>query len=236
MHINMTSPLHDEYMLVLARTCSYYRPFILASVYLPNSTRSSLDTHLCVCVCVTPLYMCVCHQTRQCMMLSAEEDMRTTIYNSPLSQLRHTVLPCGAGACLCVCIILAASCERAFVWGGFEGWKTVNVTDRSEWEKEMQMTDCVCVHMCACVHLCTRAPRAEGVSGKRRHVTLDKGEMRGYDWLFSDVTAREPSQLETIIRCLVTPSVPSPLLYPSLLFSLSLSASSLHPNPLPLCL
>lgn len=32
------------------------------------------------------------------MMLSAAEDMRTTIYNSPLFQLRHTVLPYGTGA------------------------------------------------------------------------------------------------------------------------------------------
>lgn len=32
------------------------------------------------------------------MMLSAAEDMRTTIYNSPLFQLRQTVLPYGTGA------------------------------------------------------------------------------------------------------------------------------------------
>lgn len=53
------------------------------------------------------------------MMLSAAEDMRTTIYNSPLFQLRQTVLPYGTGArdharaslrqcgvvffCVCVC-------------------------------------------------------------------------------------------------------------------------------------
>lgn len=72
------------------------------------------------------------------------------------------------------------------------------------------------------------ASLAEGVSGKQRHVTLDKGEMRGYDWLFSDVTDCEPSQLETIIRCLVTPSVSSPLLYPSFPFSVCLSV--LHSN------
>lgn len=63
---------------------------------------------------------------------------------------------------------------------------------------------------------------AEGVSRKKKHVTHDKREMRGYDWLFSDVTESELSQLETITRCLVTSSVSSPLLYPSRLSSLCL--------------
>lgn len=48
--------------------------------------------------------------------------------------------------------------------------------------------------------VCVWMPLAEGVSTKQRHVALDKGEMRGYDWLFSDVMDCEPSQLETIIR------------------------------------
>lgn len=81
------------------------------------------------------------------------------------------------------------------------------------------MTDmCVCIYACVCSYVW--APQAEGVSGKQGHVTLDKGEMKGYDWLFSDVTDCESSQLETIIRCLVTPIVSSPLLYPLFLFSL----------------
>lgn len=63
---------------------------------------------------------------------------------------------------------------------------------------------------------------AEGVSGKKKHVTHDEREMRGYDWLFSDATESELSQLETITRCLVTSSVSSPLLDPPLLLSLCL--------------
>lgn len=45
---------------------------------------------------------------------------------------------------------------------------------------------------------------------EKRHVTLDRGEMGGYDWLFSDVTDCESSQLEAITRCLVTPSASPP--------------------------
>lgn len=41
------------------------------------------------------------------------------------------------------------------------------------------------------------------LSVEQRHVTLDKGEMRGYDWLFSDVMGCESFQLETISRHLV---------------------------------
>lgn len=88
----------------------HYQGFMLVSVYLTNSTQFNLlrPSFVCVCVCMCVIFffvhVCVCHQTRQCMMLSAAEDMRTTIYNSPLSQLRHTVLPHGAGACLCVCV------------------------------------------------------------------------------------------------------------------------------------
>lgn len=44
----------------------------------------------------------VCHQTRQGMMLSAAEDMRATIYNSPPSRRRRAVLARGAGVCLWV--------------------------------------------------------------------------------------------------------------------------------------
>lgn len=58
--------------------------------------------------------MCVCHKTRQCKMLSAVEDMRTTIYNSPLSLNRHTVLPRGVGACLLCASLLSclSACNR----------------------------------------------------------------------------------------------------------------------------
>lgn len=40
--------------------------------------------------------------------------------------------------------------------------------------------------------------------GTRTLVTLDKGEMRGSDWPFSDFTDCESFQLETMTRCLVT--------------------------------
>lgn len=206
-------------MQVLA--CVYYQVFILVSVYLTNSTQFTRHSSVCVCVWFFFWYTCVCHQTRQCMMLSAAEDMRTTIYNSPLSQLRHTVLPRGAGACLCVCVIVVVPvpvCVYATEWEIWE-WETVNAIDRAR-GKELWMTECVLMYVRVCLYVWVLL--AEGVSGKKRHVTLDKGEMRGYDWLFSDVTDCEPSQLETIIRCLVTPSVSSPLLYPSRLFSLSL--------------
>lgn len=155
-------------------------------------------------------------------MLSAAEDMRTTIYNSPLSQLRHIVLPRGAGVCLCARVIAAVHvcvcvfvpvCVHATEWEIWE-WETANVVDGTR-GKELWTTDCACLCMCTALCLCVRLLLAEGVSGKKRHVTLDKGEMRGYDWLFSDVTDCEPSQLETIIRCLVTPSVSPPLLCPS---------------------
>lgn len=57
---------------------------------------------------------------------------------------------------------------------------------------------------------------------EKRHVTLDRGEIGGYDWLFSDVTDCESSQLEAITRCLVTPSASPPQRRrPLLLFPLS---------------
>lgn len=55
------------------------------------------------------------------------------------------------------------------------------------------MTACVLICVHARVFLCVRTPLAQGLSGKQRHVTLDKGEMRGNDWLFSDVTDCELS-------------------------------------------
>lgn len=120
---------------------------------LPDLTNS-IYTHLFVCehefFCVF-LFLCtrVCHQTRQCMMLSAAEDMRTTIYNSPLSRLRHTVLPHGTGACaslwprvsafLCVCMQQSGKYE----------WETVNMIDGG---KELRTTASVCVRVvCVCV-------------------------------------------------------------------------------------
>lgn len=45
---------------------------------------------------------------------------------------------------------------------------------------------------------------AREAGGTRTLVTLDKDEMRGYDWLFSDFTECETFQLETMTRCLVT--------------------------------
>ena len=181
--------------------------------------------------------MCLCHQTRQCMMLSAAEDMRTTIYNSPQSQLSHTVLfvYLHHWCCVCVCVsvwvyVCVCVCLCVQQSGKFESWETVNMTDRARSRRDVttdcvRMCTCVCVCVCVCVFLCLYVclPRARGVSGKQRHVTLDKGEMRGYDWLFSDVTDCEPSQLETITRCLVT---------------ISLLFTALPPHfssPLPLC-
>lgn len=89
----------------------------LLSLYLGEcATHNSLYTHLCMCVIF--VYTCV-DQTRQCMMLSAVEDMKTTIYNSPLSQLRHTVLAHRAGAhlCVCACIIVIVCMQQS---GKFE--------------------------------------------------------------------------------------------------------------------
>lgn len=51
---------------------------------------------------------------------------------------------------------------------------------------------------------------AEGAGGTRPPVTLDKDEMRGYDWLFSDFTDCESFQLETMTRCSVTAVSPFP--------------------------
>lgn len=212
----------------LVHFCMYY----LMSVYLTNASPYTLRL-ICLCVRIFCTRVCVCHQTRQCMMLSAAEDMRTPIYNSTLSQLRHTVLPHGAGACLCVCVsawwrvhVCLCVCNRVgnLRVGDCE-------CDRQSERGERTVNDRLRVHVRACVFVCVGP--AEGVSEKQRHVTLNKGEMRGYDWLFSDVTDCEPSQLETIIRSLVTPSASSPLLYPIFpLFCLS----ALHPNFLPLCL
>lgn len=118
-----------------------------------SQTLLSTHSNSSVCVCAF-LYTCVRHQTRQCMMLSAAEDMRTTIYNFPLSQLRHTVLPHGAGACLCVCVCVSVQwcvhvclcvCNRV-------GNLRVGDCERDrQSEREKAVNDRLCVYVRACV-------------------------------------------------------------------------------------
>lgn len=65
------------------------------------------------------------------------------------------------------------------------------------------------MRLCAC-SVRVGAVSRKGVWREKRHVTLDRGGIGGYDWLFSDVTDCESSQLGAITRCLVTPSASPP--------------------------
>lgn len=47
---------------------------------------------------------------------------------------------------------------------------------------ELWVTACALICVYVRVFLCVRTPQAQGLSGKQRHVTFDKGEMRGNDW------------------------------------------------------
>lgn len=139
-----------------------------------------------VCVCCFFFWTRVYHQTRQAMMLSAAEDMRATIYNSTLSQLRHTVLPRGTGAWSCVCIILA-------IWGFLcvcTGEGDCGL-DRQGWgQSAVNHRLCVCVRG---THVCLRGCCELKVRVERRdmsHLTRVKWESMMVCFLMSRIANR----------------------------------------------
>lgn len=200
------------------------------------TSQTLLPTHSdsSVCVCAFFVHVCVCVIRPDSAWCYQQQRIWGLLFITPLYLNLDTLSCPTVQVRVCVCVFQhGGGCMCVYVyateWEIWE-WETVNVIDRARGGKRT-VNDRLRVHVRACVFVCVGP--AEGVSEKQRHVTLNKGEMRGYDWLFSDVTDCEPSQLETIIRSLVTPSASSPLLYPIFpLFCLS----ALHPNFLPLCL
>lgn len=138
-------------------------------------------------ICMNIWFLFVCHQTRQGMTLPAVEDMRAAIYNCLPSALW--------GRCVCINVS-----ESVCAYGKLEWWTAV-VLNRA---KGSTAYDGLHAYVCLCG--CRRLKVRVG----RWHVTLDKGEIRGYDWLFSHVTDCESSQLETITCRWVTRSVFAP--------------------------